>query len=99
MGSFNQISKNHWLLSGVLSYATVNDFLAKGQKIILQTSQHESLLFDLNQINDADSAGVSILIEWLRFAQKKGSTLAYSNIPERMLSLMQVNGVDSILVQ
>lgn len=98
MDYFKQLSENHWLLSGILSYATVDDFLDKGKTIISQANKNQSITFDLNHINDADSAGVSMLIEWIRFAQKKEKGLTYINIPERMVSLIRVNGVDSILV-
>lgn len=52
---------------------------------------------DLAGIRCADSAGVALLIELLRFARQRNIALTFSQISQQLGSLAAVSGVDALL--
>ena len=52
---------------------------------------------DLGRVSRSDSAGLALLIEWLREAQRSGASLRFFNIPAQMLEMARVSGLDQIL--
>jgi len=52
---------------------------------------------DLAHVQRADSAGLALLVEWLREAQHSGTRLRFFNIPAQMLEMARVSGLDGIL--
>ena len=57
----------------------------------------DGMTIDLAQVSTADSAGLALLIEWLRAARKTGVPLQFSNIPSQMQELIRVNGLQDTL--
>jgi phospholipid transport system transporter-binding protein len=55
------------------------------------------LIVDLGQVTRADSAGLALLVEWLRRARAGDARLHLANIPEQVLTLIRVNGLQDIL--
>lgn len=58
----------------------------------------DAMTIDLADVSTADSAGLALLIEWLRAARKTGAPLQFSNIPSQMLELIRVNGLQDTLI-
>ncbi|RJG08341.1 STAS domain-containing protein [Massilia cavernae] len=54
--------------------------------------------FDLGAIQSADSAAVAVLLAWKRAARKAGAELSFINIPETLLHLTELYGVDDFLI-
>ncbi len=52
---------------------------------------------DLAGVSRADSAGVALLIEWQRQAQKQRKPISFFNIPSQMLAIARLSGVDELL--
>ena len=52
-----------------------------------------SLIIDLTNVAEVDSSIVSMLLAWLREANRQGHPLYFVNIPENVKSLMQLYGV------
>ncbi len=78
-----------WRLSGELSFATVGSLLTE----FSQRSQTPPKVLDLSEVSRTDSAGLALLIEWL----KQSATITFRNIPEQMQSLATVSGVQELL--
>lgn len=55
------------------------------------------LVFDLAGVTRADSAGVGLLIEWLRLARQAGCPLHYANLPEPLRAMVRVCGIADML--
>ena len=80
-----------WRLSGELSFATVGSLLTEfSQRISTQTSPK---VLDLSEVSRTDSAGLALLIEWL----KQSATITFRNVPDQMQSLATVSGVQKLL--
>ena len=57
----------------------------------------KSWTIDLAQVEAADSAAVSMLLSWLRNAQRHEATLTFVNVPENLRSLAALYGVADAL--
>jgi phospholipid transport system transporter-binding protein len=58
----------------------------------------DDLIIDLSKVERADSAGLALLIEWLRHAQTENIKLRYANIPEPVQTLIRINGLQDALL-
>ena len=81
------------MIRGRLTIATVPALFETG----LQHLASEDLLVDFSQVEAVDSAAVSMLLGWLRAAQRSQRTLRVTGIPEDLLSLADLYGVTELL--
>ena len=58
----------------------------------------DELILDLAQVERADSAGLALLIEWLRRAKAAKCTLRFTNIPTPVQTLIRINGLQDALL-
>jgi phospholipid transport system transporter-binding protein len=84
----------HFLLSGELSFDSVGKALKLTAKMFLVPAK---VTIDLGGIERADSAGLALMIEWMRRAREGGASLKFANIPEQLLAMARVAGVDQII--
>ena len=49
---------------------------------------------DLGSITAADSAGLALLIEWIKYARHERIQLSLNNIPSQILGLAKLSGLD-----
>jgi phospholipid transport system transporter-binding protein len=89
------LGPGQYVLEGELSFASVGQALRKTAKLFAAPQQ---AVFDLAGIAKADSAGLALLLEWLRRAGRAGVELHYANVPRQLLAMAQVAGVDGILI-
>ncbi|CAH1385813.1 STAS domain-containing protein [Candidatus Nitrotoga sp. M5] len=80
-------------VSSSLTIETVTTLFKNG----LQSDKKMPLVVDLAQVETVDSAAVSLLLSWLREAQRNSVELCFTNIPESLLSLARLYGVVDML--
>ena len=80
---------------GELSFDTVPDVYAQSAAWV--RNAQGPITVDLKEVERADSAGVALLVEWLRLASGRGGKLSFANVPEQVRSLIRVNGLTSAL--
>jgi phospholipid transport system transporter-binding protein len=83
-----------WLLQGELGFNSVPSVLKHAGISMLGKQQ---VTVDLKGITRADSAGLALLVEWLRESQLAGNSIVFLNVPAQMLSIARVCGLDEIL--
>jgi len=83
------------VLQGNLNMDTVPALYATG----VQRLSGEDLLVDFSQVESVDSAAVSMLLGWERAAQRAARELRVKGLPEDLLSLARLYGVDQLLPQ
>ena len=81
-------------LAGELTFATVSDALEATASLFKDGT---ILQFDLKGIKRADSAGVALLIEWIRRAGRSGGGVSYTHLPESLRAMIRVGGVEELL--
>jgi phospholipid transport system transporter-binding protein len=92
--SLKKLQNGDFALEGDLSFATVSNLWREGLEAF---SQSQQLTLDLSGITRSDSAGLTLLVEWLRYAQGERKQLTYLNMPHQMLAIARVSGLDGIL--
>lgn len=55
------------------------------------------LTIDLSGVERADSAGLALLIEWTRRARENGQDIRFTHLPDQMLAIARVSGLDTML--
>lgn len=83
-----------FILSGSLTFKTVPMIWRQGLDLFAEAP---SLLLDLSAIQRSDSAGVALLIDWLRFARRHNKPISYLNMPAQMLAIVRASSLDTIL--
>lgn len=82
-------------LQGHLNMETVPAWFATG----LQRLSGEDLMVDFSRADSVDSAAVGMLLGWVRAAQRSERELRVAGLPENLLSLARLYGVDVLLPQ
>lgn len=88
------VGSGRFTLHGELSFSTVPGFLASTRKLVGESSE---VTIDLGGVERSDSAGVALLIEWLREVRRAGHSVTFVNIPSQMLAIARASSIDSIL--
>lgn len=83
-----------YTLSGELTFASVTALMTQGQA---QFAGQSAVLVDLSGVTHSDSAGLSLLIEWLRQAKQQGTTLRYTAMPPQLQALAAISEVSGLL--
>lgn len=83
-----------YVVDGEMSFASVERLLSESRTLF---STQSSLLFDLSGIQHADSAGVALLVEWLRLSKERELVLQFRNIPDQMLAIIEVSDLEQRL--
>jgi len=84
---------DQFALSGELSFATVTGLLEQSRSMFAAANTIE---LDLGGVTHADSAGLSLLIEWLRYGKHHGKQVRFANLPSQLRSLADISEVDSL---
>lgn len=79
-------------LSGRLNFSSVASLLTANAWL-----QGEQLIVDLSDVERSNSAGLALLLEWMKIAQQKGLQIKYHNVPEQLLVIARAYGVDQDL--
>ncbi len=52
---------------------------------------------DLAEVSHSDSAGLALLIHWIRFAKQTNKKIVFHNIPAQMMAIADVSGLNELL--
>ena len=83
-----------WLLQGELDFESVPAVLRHAGARMLGKDRLE---VDLKAVTRADSAGLALLVEWLRESETAGNEIVFINVPPQLLSIARVCGLNEIL--
>lgn len=78
-------------VSGDLTFATVPGVLAEGSAWI--NGNPSGLTVDLKGVTRTDSAGVALMLEWLRLARAADRPLHFVNLSDQLIHLIRVSGL------
>jgi phospholipid transport system transporter-binding protein len=84
----------NWKLAGDLVFGNVSDLL---KEVGSRFSADTAIRVDLSGVSRADSAGLALLVEWLRESERRDKSISFLNMPEQMRSIARVCGLDRIL--
>lgn len=94
LATINFISPSTLVVQGVLNFDSVMDLQ---KTIITKLVRDEHIIIDLKQVTYSNSAGVALLIEWQKQANRYNRQLAFINVPLQMHYIIQISGLTNIL--
>ncbi|MFF5435198.1 STAS domain-containing protein [Streptomyces griseofuscus] len=83
------------VVAGEVDLHTADTLRHEASEIIQQGCPH--LILDLSQVGFCDSAGLSALIGLWHATQAVGGALRLANVPDRLMRMLTLTGVDTIL--
>lgn len=83
-------------ISGELSFTTVNAVLTQSRTTIF-LAPASRLDLDLGGVTRADSAGLALLIEWMRMARAARCEIRFHRLPQQLLAIARAGELDELL--
>ncbi len=83
------------ILHGEMGFASVLALLEQTRPLLLDG--HGPLEIDLAEVGRVDSAGLALMIEWMRLAQQGGRELRFLNLPPQLMAIAQASDLDGVL--
>jgi phospholipid transport system transporter-binding protein len=81
-------------LSGELSFRTVPDLLRQSRELFEGCS---TFVVDMKEVTRADSAGLALLLEWLKGCRRRQQDLFFRNLPEALSDIARVSNLSPLL--
>ena len=85
-------------LSGELGFNNVTELELQGRQLVDRAAS-SPVTVDLAGVTAVSSAGLALLISWLRYARQQGAALSFVSVPENLLGLARVSGLDHLLLK
>ncbi len=77
-----------------LTFTSATDILEQSKRLFADC---ERISVDMSDVQDADSAGLALLIEWVSWARRFNREIVYENIPQQILAIAQISEVTDLL--
>jgi phospholipid transport system transporter-binding protein len=81
-------------VSGVLDASTAREVLEQSES---RFAQRKEIDVDLGGVGESDSAGLALLIEWLRAARQGGRAIRFANVPAQIEALARISEVEDLI--
>ncbi len=81
-------------VTGPVTFATAGALLEAGRSLF---AGHASIAVDLRAVSRVDSAGLALLLEWLRQSRADRRAMTFTGLPEKLLAIARISGVDGLL--
>jgi len=88
------MENGRFAVQGELTFASAPEMLKTSTRLF---QGQASIHMDLSGVCRADSAGLALLIGWRAQAGREKRALDFYAIPEQILAMARVNGVESML--
>lgn len=84
--------RGHYFIKGSLTFHTIKKQHPQSFEFLQSTDE---ICIDLLKVDSADSAGLALIIEWIKFSQQGNTKLTFKNIPQQLLILSQLGGFEN----
>jgi phospholipid transport system transporter-binding protein len=82
------------VVKGPVTFSTAGHLLDAGQAVF---GLQPGVTIDLREVTSVDSAGLALLLEWLRQARADRRAVRFVGIPEKLLAIARLSGVEALL--
>jgi phospholipid transport system transporter-binding protein len=80
--------------SGALNYETAGDVLAESER---RFEPYDSITVSFEEVTDADSAGLALLLEWVARAKREAREIRFEQVPAQIRAIARISEVESML--
>lgn len=88
------LGEGRFRLSGILDAATAPAVLEESQERFADAQRIE---VDLAGVTESDSAGLALVLEWLRMARQHDQKINLVNLPAQINALARISEVEDLL--
>lgn len=81
-------------LVGTMDFTTVPGMADRLKKLL---ADNREIQVDLTGVRHSNSAGLGLLLEWLRQARLAGGRLGFENIPDNLLAIAKTCDLDALI--
>ena len=81
-------------VSGELTFNTVSQIVTAAPGLFEKLSNLE---IDLVNVSRSDSAGLALLVDWVRYAKNTNKNIVFHNMPTQLLAIAHASGLDELL--
>jgi phospholipid transport system transporter-binding protein len=81
-------------LSGRLDRLTGKELLEQGRRLIAKSGSKWQV--DLADVDHSSSVGIALLLDWLRYSQRKNVSLELLNVPHKMQQVIEFSGLSDV---
>ncbi|HHQ69692.1 MAG TPA: STAS domain-containing protein [Halothiobacillaceae bacterium] len=81
-------------LAGTLGFSTVAT--ADNQWLNALNEHCDTIEVDLAEVGRIDSAGLALMVSWMKLAQEKGVAIRYTHLPRSLAGMAAIYGIDSL---
>ena len=93
---FEDRGDGKFVLRGRMTFETAADALEESKSLF---ADHARIELDLSQVEEGDSAGLALLLEWVNWAKNYVREIRYTNVPADILAIAQISEVDDLLTR
>ncbi|HKQ26886.1 MAG TPA: STAS domain-containing protein [Burkholderiales bacterium] len=84
---------DRYLIEGPVTLASVSTLLAEGSR----TLEGSSVVVDFSGVTEADSAAISLMLEWTRRMHASNRQVRFSNLGGSLVSIANLYGVTDLI--
>ena len=81
-------------VKGPVTFATAGELLKASRAVF---NDQAAVTVSLEGVTSVDSAGLALLLEWLRQAKVDARSVRFLGIPEKLLAIARLSGVEALL--
>ena len=81
-------------VKGPVTFATAGVLLGSSRALF---AGQAAVTVDLREVTNVDSAGLALLLEWLRRARAERRAIKYQGIPDKLFAIARLSGVEALL--
>ncbi|MDO9422574.1 MAG: STAS domain-containing protein [Methylobacter sp.] len=81
----------NFVIDGDLTFATIDKQTLKSFSFLKSAKE---ITIDLGRVPSTDSAGLALMIEWIKYSRHNRTHIIFKNIPEQLLNLAKLSGFD-----
>lgn len=89
------ISPSAWTLTGEVTTTNALGLRQEGERALRDSASAVDV--DLAGITRSTSAAISVLLCWMREAERMGKKIRFANMPDKMFDVARVSGLDSVI--
>lgn len=82
----------YFIVDGPLTFSSIDKKTVKSFNFLGSAPQ---ICIDLQQVENSDSAGLALMIEWIKQSKRYNTQLSFKNIPQQLQALAKLGGFDS----
>jgi phospholipid transport system transporter-binding protein len=90
LGTHITLQNDRLVVTGDLNFATVMDLWEQSLPLLAQCQR---LDFDLSKVVSSNSAGLALMIEWIKQAKHSNKAITFYSLPRQLASIASVSGI------